>query len=386
MKNFIEIIKNIKAPSIEDNIKLIEALKAKKIDVEIYKISKEINAYNLYLYLFARFGKPNGLLSLFRQEDSDQMFHWHYIFEYNNSIIQIMCTTYRIEVFTPTSLVSSKEECISFLKQLIKDIQNYKDEATKTRKIIENWEMIVNPFAKIQKQINIFIDEIENVISKIPDFKHSHIDGIELSLEEFSKWAQLTEELSAKSYALKCLVPVYIETFLNFTIQILAKQEIKDDKEKFEEYIREQIHIKIQTLHQKCIGFVFPIDWENDICKSIHTIFNKRNDLLHGNFNIKSLKYGEIGFIKNMPLFKKFSSFQEDILNLSLATENSNVAIKEIEDAQLFIMYVLISLDASTREQLKRMLESYTLGWNKSTKRFGILFNNNSVDFLVPTF
>ena len=383
MKNFTEIIKKIKAPSIEDNIELIKSSKAKKNNVEIYKISKEINAYSLYLYLFARFGKPNGLLSLFREEDSDQMFHWHYIFEYNDSIIQIMCTTYRIEVFIPTNLVSSRDECISFLKQLIEDIQNYKAEATKTRKIIENWEMIVNPFAKVQKQINIFIDEIENLVSEIPDFKHSHVNGTELSLEEFSKWAQLTEELSAKSYALKCLVPVYIETFLNFTIQILAKQEIKDDREKFEKYIREQIHIKIQKLHEKCIGFIYPIDWEDDICKSIHTIFNKRNDLLHGNFNIKSLKYGEIGFIKNMPLFKKFSSFQEDILNLSLATENSNVAIKEIEDAQLFMMYVLISLDTSTREELKRMLESYTLGWNKSTKRFGILFNNNSVDFKV---
>lgn len=383
MKNFTEIIKKIKAPSIKDNIELIKSSKAKKDDVEIYKISKEIDSYNLYLYLFTRFGKPNGLLSLFRKEDSDQMFHWHYTFEYNDSIIQIMCTTYRIEVSMPTNLVSSKDECISFLKQLIKDIQNYKVEVTKTRKIIENWEMIVNPFAKIQKQINIFIDEIENLVSEIPDFKHSHIYDIELSLEEFSKWAQLTEELSAKSYALKCLVPVYIETFLNFTIQILAKQEIKDDREKFEEYIREQIHIKIQKLHRKCIGFIFPIDWEHDICKSIHTIFNKRNDLLHGNFNIKSLKYGEVGFIKNMPLFKKFSSFQEDILNLSLATENSNIAIKEIEDAQLFMMYILINLDTSTRKQLKRMLESYTLGWNKSTKRFGILFNNNSVDFKV---
>ena len=109
--------------------------------------------------------------------------------------------------------------------------------------------MIVNPFAKIQKQINIFIDEIENLTSKIPDFKHSHVNGTELSSEEFSKWAQLTEELSAKNHALKCLVPVYIETFLNFIIQFLAKEEIKNDKEKFERYIRKHIHIKIQTLH-----------------------------------------------------------------------------------------------------------------------------------------
>ncbi len=383
MKNYTELIKNLKALDIKTSFEQIKLSKKNSTEVKTYKISNEISPYSLYLYLFSRFNKPNGLLSLVRSEDSDQLFHWHYSLHHEDIDIQIMCATYRIEVFAPTSLISSTEECIAFLGQLIRDLQNYTEEATETRNSIENWEMLVNPFSRIQKQINILTNEIEDLKVQIPDFKHSHTSGEELSADEFSKWAQLTEELSAKSYSVRCLVPVYIETFMNFVIKILAKQELKDDEELFNTYIREHIHIKIQLLYDKCIGFIAPIDWTDDICKTIHTIFNKRNDLLHGNFNIKDLKYGDVGFVEKMPLFKTLSSFQQDILNLELSTGKSDTTIQEIEDAQMFMRYVLISLEQPILNELKGMLESDTLGWNKKTKRFGILFNNTLVDYSV---
>jgi len=383
LKNYTKIIKNLKALDIKASFEQIKSSKEKNIKVGTYKISKEISPYNLYLYLFSRFNKPNGLLSLVRNEDSDQLFHWHYSLHYEEVNIQIMCTTYRIEVVAPINLIASTEECIIFLKQLVKDLQSYKQKASKVRNNIENWEMLVNPFARIQKQINILTHEMESLKIQIPNFQHSHTSGEKLPIDEFSKWSKLTEELSAKSYSVRCLVPVYIETFINFIIQILAKQELKDNEELFEKYIREQIHLKIQSLDDKCIGFIAPIDWSDDICTKVHTIFNKRNDLLHGNFKIKDLKYGDVGFVEKMPLFKKLSSFKEDILNLELSTGKSDTTIQEIEDAQMFMMFVLIHLEQPIAHELKDMLESNTLGWNKKTKRFGILFNNDFVEYHI---
>lgn len=383
MKNFIDIIKELKAPTIQDNLSKMQGDEKTPYSMNFFKINDKVSPYNLYLYLSSRFNKPNGFLSLCRQEDSNQLFHWHYSLQYNDMDIQIMCATYRIEVLVPKELISSDDECVSFLNELIKDIERYKKEATLTRKNIENWELIVNPFARIQKQINLLISEVESLKDKIPSFTYSHIEGDEHSLDNFSQWYQLTEELSAKSYSLKCLVPVYIETFLNFIIQVLAKQELKDDKIQYDKFIREHINIKIQKLHEKCTGFFECLDLEEEICKKILKIFNKRNDLLHGNFNIKSLKYGEIGFIKCMPLYKEFSSFQKEILNLELANCNLETVLQEIEDSQTFMMYVLINLETEIFAQIKSLLESYTLGWNKDTKRFGILFNNNLVDFIA---
>lgn len=70
-------------------------------------------------------------------------------------------------------------------------------------------------------------------------------------------------------------------------------------------------------------------------------------------------------------------------MNLELANCNLETVLQEIEDSQTFMMYVLINLETEIFAQIKSLLESYTLGWNKDTKRFGILFNNNLVDFIA---
>lgn len=376
-----EIIKNLTAPN---TIECLKKLKEKKHQtINHYKIDEGVSPYNLFLYLSTRFGSPNGMLSLVRKEDSDQLFHWHYSLYVNNTSIEIMCATYKIEVFISENLASTKEECIILLNDFIQDIKSYSVKVNKTKKDIENWEMLINPFSRIQQQINILIDDIETLNDKIPDFEHSHIAG-ELDTKTFTEWTNLIEEVSAKLFALKCLTPVYIETFVNFIIEILCKDEIKNNPTKFESIIRENINIKIQSLPINCIGFCKKIDFENDeVFKKIYTIFNERNDLLHGNFKRKQLKYGEVSFIKKMPLFKKISSFQEDILITKISSGNLSDILHNIEAVQMFFRYILLDLDDKIRNEVKLLLESNTLGWNKCTKRFGILFNDNLIDYKV---
>ena len=76
-------------------IPLNELVNKKTQSSKHFIFSENINPYNLYLYLSARFGKPNGILSLFRKEDSAQLFHWHYSLKYKEYQIEIMCATYR---------------------------------------------------------------------------------------------------------------------------------------------------------------------------------------------------------------------------------------------------------------------------------------------------
>ena len=375
-----EIIKNLVAPSSKKCLDFTRA--DKKEPSNHHKLNENISPYNLFLYLFTRFGKPNGMLSLVRQEDSDQLFHWHYSLYVGKYNIEIICATYKIEVFASTELIFDKDECLIFLKDCIRDIKNYATQAKEKKKSIENWEMIINPFARIQKQINLLLNEIEHLNEKLPDFNHSHIVE-DFDSETFNKWSNLIEEISAKVFAVKCLTPVYIETFINFIIKILCKEEFKNSQEKYNTMIRENINIKIQSLHENCIGFTNKIDKEDIVFKKIYTIFNHRNDLLHGNFNIKQLKYGEVGFIKKMPLFKKISSFQEDMLTTAMSSGNLNEILQNIDDIQMFFRYILLDLDDNIRKQVVMLLESYSLGWNPNENKFSILFANHYVDFQV---
>jgi hypothetical protein len=370
------LIRSLYAPPTRECIELSE----KSRDNKVYKIDEGISPHNLFLYLFSRFGKPNGLLSLMREETSDQLFHWHYTLCSEKYTIQIMCATYRVEVFISNELVSNKGECIKFIKDCIKDIKNFKNDIQETRKNIENWEMVINPFRRIQKQINFLLEEIEQLNTEVPNFEYSHIDS-EFDEKLLNKWITTVENISTKIYSVRCLTPVYIETFINFIIEVLCKDEIKNNFQKYENVIRENINEKIKSLHKNCRGFTNIIDRDDIVFKNVYTIFNKRNDLLHGNFIIKQLKYGEVGFMVNMPLFKSISSFQEEISTLAESSGKIEDIRQDIDDSQMFMRYILLDLEDNIRSEVKDLLESHTLGWNKDTKRFGILFDENYVDF-----
>lgn len=374
-----EIIKKLTAPATKE---VIDLVKKGKNRVR-YKIDSGISPYSLFLYFYSRFGKPNGLLSLFRTEDSDNLFHWDYTFCVDEYVINIMCATYKIEVDISKDIVSNKEECINFLSSCIKDLKNYKNKIKESKKNIENWEMIINPFFRMQKQINFLIEEINELNKELPkEYKHSHIDTV-LNTKPLDQWINIVDRISEKVFSLRCLTPVYIETFINFIIEILCKKEIKNDDNLYQNVIRENINERIKSLHENCNGFTNTINRDNDIFKKTYTIFNQRNDLLHGNFIVKQLKYGDVHFLKNMPLFKHIPSVQAEIKTIAELNGKIENVYQNVDDAQMFMRYILLDLEDNIRLEVKGLLESSKLGWNKETNRFGILFQNNYVDYSV---
>src|SRR4051812_13231446 len=64
-------------------------------------VTSGVKPVDLYCYLQARFGAPNGLLSFLRKDDSNNLFHWHYSLRAGVDWLDIMASTYRIELHLP---------------------------------------------------------------------------------------------------------------------------------------------------------------------------------------------------------------------------------------------------------------------------------------------
>src|SRR2546428_11219381 len=64
-------------------------------------ITGGIKPVDLYCYLYARFGPPNGLQNFLRSNDSHNVFHWHYSLWADEREIGIMAGTYKIEGLDP---------------------------------------------------------------------------------------------------------------------------------------------------------------------------------------------------------------------------------------------------------------------------------------------
>ena len=86
----------------------------------IWQIGNELKPANLYCYLQARFGNPNGLQNIFRKDDSDNLIHWEWALAHKNGLILIMGMNMRSEVH----LVGdwdfknySKEQFVEYIKR-----------------------------------------------------------------------------------------------------------------------------------------------------------------------------------------------------------------------------------------------------------------------------
>ena len=94
-------------------------------DYTLWVDINNIKPVDLYCYLQARFGKPNGMQSLFRKYDSSNLIHWDYTFDYEGYRITIMCMTYRIEIHKSIDFQDQKFAKDEFIKDLKDDFKNY---------------------------------------------------------------------------------------------------------------------------------------------------------------------------------------------------------------------------------------------------------------------
>ena len=177
------------------------------------------------------------------------------------------------------------------------------------------------------------------------------------------------------------MLPILGESFINMLIFILAKPEIKTNKRLFDSINRQNIDIRIQSLHLNCIGFKKPIDYSAEPCKNFHSIINERNDLLHGNIEISKLSFNELYFSGSIPLFTEYGNFWDKSIGQSLNSINFFELQKDYETVTNFIDFIIKHLDDSIKEKVEMIISKEDLGYNKKENRIGILFPNHLVDF-----
>lgn len=352
-------------------------------DFTLWVDINNIKPIDLYCYLQVRFGMPNGIQNLFRNDDSDNIIHWEYTLNYEGYRISIMCMTYRIEIHKTIDFQDQKFAKDQFIKDLKSDFKNYGKEISIYRSKIETWHLFINPFKRIKTAIDSNFTELEQLnLSNIkhPDFKkftNKTKKEMQLVGAKFSKANTLGINISLT-------LPIYAESFINFLIFTLAKSKPPENKEDYEQFIRSPINERVKNLHLKCLGFNCAVDYNNNIsCKEFQSVMNIRNEMLHGNVNPNTNHFDTVYFEGRLPLFAKFTSLEFDSYIASQTGIEYSTLLKRYESIQNFISYVLTCLELPVANQIMDMLDEPFPGWNPKTKRLGKLFSDRAVDFQV---
>lgn len=349
------------------------------------EIKNELKPIDLYSYLYARFGSPNGVQNFLRKDDSDNLIHWDWCVAEKRGMISFLGLNFRTEIhflgdFKPEDI--DKDHLIETIKG---DFQNYGKQISEVRKTLEKWVEFVNPFQRINSAVEKLTHELEAL--NLPAEESFEFDPLALE-DTKEKWEETYTRFSrgfGLCFGIRAMLPILAEAFVNLLLFVLCRPDIKADTRLYENTLRQPIDVRIKSLHINCTGFSKAVDYASEVCGRYHSIVNERNDLLHGNVTIEKLSFGEVYFNGTVPVFSEYKSMWEKSLGVGLNMAGLS-KIKEEHQAVIQVIDLILScIKPEVRSYIERLLETRDVGFRPATGRIGILFPDHFADFRVDT-
>ena len=368
---------------------LITTLKDEKRSKKLkkYSLVDDIKPADLYCYLYAKFGVPNGLQNFLRGDTSDNLIHWEWVLELNKKFIFIQGKNLHTEIWFIGEWDSEKnyiEELVEIIKN---DYANFGKKMGLIRKELEDWDIFTNTYQSLRSSISQLKSDLDKLnLNPLNEMLETPKDLKSLA-ENQIKWNEIFDKYNrgiGLSMSLNIMTPILAESFVNLIFFVLCRKDIKDNKRLFESFMRSNIDVKIQSLHIHCHGFKNAVDWSSDECKEYNKIINRRNDLLHGNINIKNLKHSEIFFNGRIPIFKEYRSIWKYSIGTALNYSRFSELDYDITAVDSFINYVLSCLEDSLKDNITQLIDSPDLGHNKKDSRLAVLLPRHLVDEFMP--
>ena len=131
----------------------------------IWRLGNELRPSDLYCYLYAKFGPPNGLHNLFRSDDSDNLIHWDWTLANEHGLVMILGLNLRSEVHLLGEWTQKGNYSLEgFVDEVKSDLASHGKEMSRLRKeVLEDWEMFVNPFKNLRESINSLKNELDSL-------------------------------------------------------------------------------------------------------------------------------------------------------------------------------------------------------------------------------
>lgn len=381
MKLEPEFVEQLSAIDPRDLMEMLSSAGRPHFDTH-WNLYNEIKPVDLYCYLYARFGAPNGVQNFLRGDHSENLIHWEWSLASQDRIILIQGHNFRTELWVSGDELPPDE--LDHLVASLKDeFPKYGQTMGKARKALEHWVEFINPYYRIRSSVECLISEIadldvEGKTSELGCF--AEYGSPDNWSDEWGRQAQVVAKATGLCFGARAMLPVMAEAFVNLLMYLLMKPNLKRDDRLRENLMRQPIDVRIKSLAHNCVGFRSEIDYGHQSCKRYHSLVNERNDLLHGNVVIEKLRFNDLYFNGRVPVFNSYSSMWErafGVAKKSVGLESLRDERQVVED---FTEYVISNLEERMQEQVRVFCARRDLGMRLDDGRLGILFSGQLVD------
>jgi hypothetical protein len=350
-----------------------------------WKLQNQIKPADLYCYLYARFGPPNGIQSILRADHSDNLIHWEWTLQAEKRFFLFQGHNFRTEIWVSGPVLKAES-----LDVLVEDIKNSFPQHGKAmgeiRNKLEHWVEFINPYQRIQAAVDSLVKELDSLEVPSKADQPKSVTDFE-SPEEWSKvWkshAQIISHATGLCFGIRSMLPVMAEAFVNLLMYMQMKPELKADERLRENLFRQPIDVRVRGLSHNCLGFERNIDFTHEACSRYHSLVNERNDLLHGNVVVNKLKFNELYFNGRVPVFISYSTMWERAFGVSQSSVGLDLLKHEREVVDEFIDYVISCLKEEIQMQVRGFLQQRDLGLSLDDGHLGMLFSGQLVDMAM---
>jgi hypothetical protein len=353
----------------------IESLRNRKErKPSVLAVRQHLSPLDMYCYLKARFGKPNGFQTFLRRDDSDNWIHWDFLLKAGVHDINISSTSREIHLVITERLTDDDwRDLISNIKA---DYKRVGKEKSAVLKSLEKWVVFPNKFFAIA---NLCADLHARILNNVGGFKsyrptHSQRKGEHTKI--LKQIARRASRVNNACLELSLLTPVMAEAFINMVILILCKEEIRDNQRQLESFIRQDIDAKIFNIPYMCVKFCKPIDQNAESYKNFKRVMDKRNHAIHGNIDPIREQVEEVYFQGKIPLFKQ----PGDHIGLFFETLEQQyqpkAVIKDYEDTYAFLLEIVDCLEPDMTEPFWQIMADRYPGYDVGRQITGSLFPN----------
>lgn len=335
---------------------------------------------DIYCYLKARFGKPNGFQTFLASDSSDNLIHWDYNLKVAKEDVYISGTFREVHFMLSEALA---DRDWFFLFETIKtDFGRVGKEKSAVLRSLEKWIIFPNKYIALT-------DVCADLHSKVAEDTKLLAPGAldfpwidereQQQAHHFQELVRRISELYQNSLKLALITPVMAEAFLNMMILILCRKEVQDNARQFDAFLRSQIDAKIFDLPYKCRGFVNNIDPDADIYKNFKRVMDKRNHAIHGNIEPDRERIEVVYFEGRRPLFDDQGNHLAKRLEAPFRQYSPEQILKDYEDTHAFLQSLGDCLEPTLRAEFWQLMEDPYPGYDVSRKIVGSLLPARTV-------
>jgi hypothetical protein len=338
---------------------------------------------DVYGYLKARFGEPNGFQNFLRKDDSDNLIHWDFNLKAGNVDVYFCGASREVHIIVSEELTD--EQWKALIRAIRSDYSRVAASKSTVMKSFEKFVSFPNKFAALanlcaELHAQILDAPPKEQIPQLPDSKDD-LEDYKTALDHLSKRAT---ELYGNCLKLRLLTPIMAEAYINMTILMFCKDNLRNDTEKYQAFLRSNVPTRLALMSKNCDGFARTVDSRTDAYATFMRVINKRNFALHGNVDPINEKIEVIYFDGKRPLFASpghhIVNFIENLERLARPQE----VITEYQEVHTFLLEIADCLSPPHRTYFDQVIGDSYPGYELKKKRVTRILPDHVAMSLLP--